>query len=107
MRAMNVPRRLLNNDELATVIGGLDGWEARDGKLCREYEFLDFVEAIGFMMRAAIWAEQLNHHPNWSNAYKTVTVELWSHDLGGITPSDVELATKMNELAHRSQSAAL
>ena len=76
------------------------GWELVEGpRLRREFHFADFVEAFGFMTRCAIEAERMDHHPNWSNVYSTVTVELWSHDVGGITARDRTLAATMNRLA--------
>jgi len=76
------------------------GWELIDGpRLRREFHFADFVEAFGFMTRCAIEAERMDHHPNWSNVYSTVTVELWSHDVGAITGRDRSLAATMNRLA--------
>lgn len=96
---MKLESRRLNDDEIAVAVAELDGWQLVDGKLFREFTFGDFVEAIGFMVRVAIWAQTLNHHPEWSNVYKTVRVELQTHDVDGISPYDVELATKMNELA--------
>lgn len=98
---MELDNRRLNDDEIRTAVAGLEGWQLANGKLHREYVFSDFVEAIGFMMRTAIWAELLNHHPEWSNVYKTVRVELQTHDVGGISRYDLELAAKMNELADR------
>ncbi|EYD73347.1 4a-hydroxytetrahydrobiopterin dehydratase [Limimaricola hongkongensis] len=77
------------------------GWqavEARDA-VTKTYRFANFVEAFGFMTRAAIWAEKLNHHPEWSNVYKTVTVTLTTHDTGGLTALDAKLAAKMDKLA--------
>jgi 4a-hydroxytetrahydrobiopterin dehydratase len=91
----------LDTDEVAAALATLDGWEMDDGRLYREYRFDDFVEAIGFMVRAAISAELLDHHPDWSNLYKTVRVWLETHDVDGISRLDVELAAKMNELAAR------
>jgi 4a-hydroxytetrahydrobiopterin dehydratase len=67
--------------------------------LRREFVFANFVEAFGFMTRAAIHAERLNHHPDWSNLYKTVRVALETHDVGGISQLDFDLATTMNDLA--------
>lgn len=96
---MELELRRLNDDEVAVALARLDGWQLLDGKLSREYVFVDFVEAIGFMMRVAIWAEKLNHHPEWSNVYKVVRVDLQTHDVDGISPYDFELAAKMNELA--------
>ncbi len=91
----------LDDDEVAAALATLDGWRLHDGRLSRGFVFANFVEAIGFMMRVAICAEALDHHPNWSNVYKTVQVELWTHDVDGITSLDVQLARKMNELAGR------
>ena len=98
---MELESRRLTDDEITAAVASLDGWELVDGKLCREFVFADFLEAIGFMMRAAICAQVLNHHPDWSNVYKTVRVELETHDVGGLSPLDVELATQMNALADR------
>lgn len=98
---MELESRRLTDDEITAAVASLDGWELVDGKLRREFVFADFLEAIGFMMRAAICAQVLNHHPDWSNVYKTVRVELETHDVGGLSPLDVELATQMNALADR------
>jgi 4a-hydroxytetrahydrobiopterin dehydratase len=75
------------------------GWEIVDGKLHREFRFGDFVEAFGFMSRVALVAEKSDHHPEWSNVWNRVTVDLVTHDAGGITDRDVALANTMNELA--------
>ena len=91
--------RRLETDEIESALGELDGWTLLDGKLCRKYVFADFVEAMGFMMQAAIWAQVLDHHPDWSNLYRTVQVELETHDVGGISSLDFQLARKMNEIA--------
>jgi 4a-hydroxytetrahydrobiopterin dehydratase len=77
------------------------GW-ALDGDrdaMTKTYEFRNFVEAFGFMTRAAIHAEKLNHHPEWSNVYKTVTVTLTTHDAGGLSALDLTLANRMDGLA--------
>ncbi len=89
----------LTPEEIRSTLSQLDGWRLDDGKLCREFVFADFVEAIGFMVRSAFWAEWMNHHPEWRNVYRTVRVELQTHDVGGISQLDVDLAVKMNELA--------
>jgi 4a-hydroxytetrahydrobiopterin dehydratase len=60
--------------------------------------FRNFIDAFGFMTRAAFWAEKWNHHPEWSNSFKTVVVKLTTHDAGGLTEKDIKLATKMEEL---------
>jgi 4a-hydroxytetrahydrobiopterin dehydratase len=98
---MELENRRLSDEEIEAALDGLDGWELRDGKLFREFVFADFVEAVGFMMRAAVRAQVLDHHPDWSNVYKTVRVELETHDVGGLSPLDFELAEQMNELADR------
>ncbi len=92
------PERL-TGDEIATALEGLDGWELVDAKLHRELRFADFSSAFGFMAAAAPVAEKLNHHPEWSNVYSTVVVDLTTHDAGGITELDVRLARRMSELA--------
>jgi 4a-hydroxytetrahydrobiopterin dehydratase len=77
-----------------------NGWThapARDA-ITKVFTFRNFVDAFGFMTRAALWAEKWNHHPEWSNVYKTVTVTLTTHDANGLTDLDVKLATKMDSL---------
>ena len=74
-------------------------WSVVDAKLHREFEFANFVAAFGFMTRAALVAEKMDHHPEWFNVYNRVVVDLSTHDAGGITQFDVDLATAMNELA--------
>ena len=96
--------RRLEIDEIETAVSGLDGWEFRDGTLQRVFVLDDFVEAIGFMMRAAIVAESLDHHPDWSNAYNAVSVSLETHDVDGISRLDIELALEMNRLAQPRQA---
>ena len=91
--------RRLNDDEVAVAVHELAGWQLVDGKLQREFVFANFVEAIGFIDSTALWAETWNHHPEWSNVYNRVRVELWTHDVGGISGLDFQLAHKMNELA--------
>ncbi|WP_135506020.1 4a-hydroxytetrahydrobiopterin dehydratase [Roseovarius aestuariivivens] len=77
------------------------GWAMVDGRdaITKTYEFKNFVEAFGFMTRAAIWAEKWDHHPEWSNVYKTVEVTLTTHDAGGLSSLDAKLARKMDVLA--------
>jgi 4a-hydroxytetrahydrobiopterin dehydratase len=94
---MAIPR--LDADEVARRLTALAGWTLRDGKLHREYRFTDFVEAFGFMASAALVAERLNHHPEWFNVWSTVRVDLTTHDAGGITANDFELAAAMERLA--------
>jgi 4a-hydroxytetrahydrobiopterin dehydratase len=89
----------LTDDELTAAVAGLPGWEVVDGKLHREFRFGDFACAFGFMASAATFAEKLDHHPEWSNVYNRVTVDLVTHDAGGITDLDVRTASRMSELA--------
>jgi len=77
-----------------------NGWEMVDGRdaIIKTYKFDDFVEAFGWMARAAIWAEKWDHHPEWSNVYNKVTVTLTTHDVGGLSTLDAKLARKMDGL---------
>ena len=75
------------------------GWNLEQDKLHRVFKFKNFVEAFGFMSQIAILAEKMDHHPEWSNVYSRVEVFLTTHDAGGITELDFELAAKMDRLA--------
>jgi 4a-hydroxytetrahydrobiopterin dehydratase len=77
------------------------GWTLVDGReaVQKTYRFKSFIAAFGFMTRAALWAEKLNHHPEWSNVYGTVDVVLTTHSCDGLSELDVKLATKMDALA--------
>ncbi len=90
---------VLSADELNTALAQLTGWSVKDGKLHRQFQFGSFVEAFGFMSSLALVAEAMNHHPEWFNVYNRVTIDLTTHDSGGITAKDVELAKRANELA--------
>ena len=92
-------QKLLVGAELEAAVGALDGWTVVDGKLHKEYVFGDFVEAFAFMTAAALCAERKNHHPEWFNVYRTVRVDLATHDAGGITKWDVELAREFDTAA--------
>jgi 4a-hydroxytetrahydrobiopterin dehydratase len=83
------------------ALSRLSGWsEAKDrDAITRKFVFADFNQAFGFMTRAALIAEKLDHHPEWFNVYKTVEVTLATHDAGGVTELDVKLAEAMNKLA--------
>jgi 4a-hydroxytetrahydrobiopterin dehydratase len=86
-------------DEVQKRVGNLAGWSMADGALYRRFEFKDFVQAFSFMTAAALIAEAKNHHPDWRNVYRTVEVRLSTHDAGGITELDFDLAQRMNVLA--------
>jgi len=89
----------LTDADITTQLAALPGWTRSGDKLARTFEFVDFVAAFGFMAKCALVAERMNHHPEWFNVYKTVKVELATHDAGGITALDFELAKSMSSLA--------
>ena len=89
----------LSANELAIALNTLNGWTIVQGKLHRQFQFKSFVEAFGFMASLALVAESMGHHPEWLNVYNRVTIDLTTHDAGGITIKDVDLAKKANELA--------
>lgn len=93
-------RKKLTPDEIASALDELSGWEVKDGKLHKAFKFDTFAQAIGWMVSVAIYADKTDHHPDWSNAYNRVVVDLSTHDLGdAISELDVKLARKMDELA--------
>jgi 4a-hydroxytetrahydrobiopterin dehydratase len=94
-------RDRLSEQDISAAIAPLEGWTVSGGKLRREYKFPDFIHAFGFMATAAIAIEKMNHHPEWSNVYNRVTVELVTHDAGGITQNDVDLARTLEAIAKR------
>lgn len=87
--------------EIEAALEGLPGWKVLDGKLHREYRFADFVHAFAFIAAAATLAEAMGHHPEWSNVYNRVTVDLTTHDAGGITAKDLELAVRLEQIARK------
>lgn len=92
----------LSDETRKTVLQPLfdTGWEMEDGRdaIRKTFTFADFTDAFGWMTRAAIWAEKWNHHPEWSNVYKTVKVTLTTHDIDGLSTLDAKLARKMDGL---------
>ena len=91
----------LTEAELAAAVAGLPAWTVHEGKLHRKYQFPGFAYALGFMATAAPLIERMNHHPEWSNVYNRVTVDLVTHDAGGITQRDVDLARLLEDIAKR------
>jgi 4a-hydroxytetrahydrobiopterin dehydratase len=91
-------RRILSESECTAALTSLPGWSIQNRRLRREFTFADFSLAFSFMVRVAMVAEQMSHHPDWSNVYNRVTIELTTHDLGGISTFDVEFARKTNAL---------
>ena len=86
-------------DQIAALPQHLPNWTLAGGKLRRELRFADFVEAFGFMTRVALVAEAMGHHPDWSNVWNRVTIELTTHDAGGLTDLDLQLARRIDALA--------
>ncbi|MGI9310132.1 MAG: 4a-hydroxytetrahydrobiopterin dehydratase [bacterium] len=85
---------------LARLNAAAAPWEVRGGELRKTFVFRDFIEAFGFMTQAALAAERMNHHPEWRNVYKTVEVALTTHESGGLTQLDFDLAERMETIAH-------
>jgi len=88
----------LSDDQIKEKLKELEGWQLVNGKLHKEFQFKDFNQAFGFMTRAAIHAEKMDHHPEWFNVYNKLKVDLMTHDAGGITENDVKLAKILNSL---------
>jgi len=90
----------LNAEAIAAAKGKLSGWTVNEGagELVRSFKFKDFSEAFGFMTRVAMLADKADHHPDWSNAYNKVEITLSTHDAGGLTEKDVDLAEKISAL---------
>ena len=93
----DVDNELLDSDSLASN-DRLQGWVVGE-RLSKSFVFPDFPSALAFMVRVGFVAERLCHHPNWSNVYNRVEVEIWSHDLGGVSRLCVELAAAMDDAA--------
>ena len=89
----------LTEAEIAEHMKALPGWELGVDRILRKFRFKNFVEAFAWMTSVALVAEKMNHHPEWRNVWATVEVELTTHDAGGLTESDMKLASKMNELS--------
>jgi 4a-hydroxytetrahydrobiopterin dehydratase len=93
-------REKLSRQAIEERLAGVDGWtlSADGGSIRRTFTFRNFPEAFAFMTRVALAAEKMDHHPDWSNVYKTVEVTLNTHDAGGLTALDFELAGRMNRI---------
>jgi 4a-hydroxytetrahydrobiopterin dehydratase len=87
--------------EIESALAGLPGWALVNNKLHCEYRFADFVTAFSFMTAAALTAESMQHHPEWFNAYDRVTIDLTTHDAGGVTLKDLEMARKLQQIAKK------
>jgi 4a-hydroxytetrahydrobiopterin dehydratase len=93
----------LQNEAIQSGLANLPGWSVVNEKLHKEYKFADFVHAFGFMATAAVAIEKRDHHPEWANVYNRVTVDLTTHDSGGITQADLELAALLEGIARKLQ----
>lgn len=89
----------LTDEQIKKELTSLAGWSIVNGKLHKDFVFDDFIEAFGFMSKAAIHIEKMNHHPEWFNVYNKIKVDLVTHDAGGITQNDINLARTLNSLA--------
>jgi 4a-hydroxytetrahydrobiopterin dehydratase len=85
----------LSDVEVAQALTALDGWSREGEKIVREFQFADFVEALGFITQVGVLAERADHHPTITNTYNRVGIALWSHDSDGITERDIALATEI------------
>ncbi len=94
--------RKLSAADRQAALESLDGWRTVDGHdaITRRFKFKNFNQAFGFMSRVAMQAEKMDHHPEWFNVYGTLDVTLATHDAGGVTALDVEMATFMNKIAN-------
>ena len=88
----------LSQAEIEQELKNLPGWKIVNEKLHKEFQFESFNQAFGFMTRSAMEIEKMNHHPEWFNVYNRITIELTTHDAGGITKNDVNLAKILNSL---------
>ena len=88
----------LSDDQIKKELADLPGWSIVNGKLHKDFVFKDFIEAFGFMSTAALHIEKMNHHPEWFNVYNKIKVDLTTHDAGGITQNDINLARILNSL---------
>ena len=88
----------LSESDINEELKKLTGWNVKDDKLHKEFKFDNFNQAFGFMTRAAMEIEKMNHHPEWFNVYNRITVDLTTHESGGITNNDVNLAKILNSL---------
>jgi len=88
----------LSQEQIKNELKNMPGWAVVAGKLHKEFHFKDFNQAFGFMTRAAMHIEKINHHPEWFNVYNKLIVDLTTHDAGGITENDIKLAKILNSL---------
>ena len=88
----------LSDEQIRKELTNIPGWNVMNGKLHKDFVFKDFIDAFGFMSKAAIHIEKMNHHPEWLNVYNKIKVDLVTHDADGITQNDINLAKILNSL---------
>ena len=88
----------LSEQEIAAELRKLAGWSVVNGNLHRVFEFKDFAQAFAFMTQVALAAEKMDHHPDWSNVWNKVTIDLSTHSAGGLTKNDFDLAAKIQQI---------
>ncbi|MCB0279887.1 MAG: 4a-hydroxytetrahydrobiopterin dehydratase [Calditrichaeota bacterium] len=93
-------QHVLSTDEIKSSLIFLINWKVKDNQLSKHFEFKNFNQAFGFMTRVALVAEAMNHHPDWSNVYNKVDIRLSTHDAGGITQLDFDLAAKIDKISN-------
>jgi len=98
-----VDKQLLTEEQIAAALARINAdhtarWTRRERKLHKTFEFRDFSQAFGFMTRVALIAEAMDHHPEWSNVYRKVSIDLTTHEAGGVTGLDCELAARIDAL---------
>ena len=89
---------LIDKNQLNHFIGENPSWILNNKAIKKDFKFNNFIEAFGFMSKVALLSEKMDHHPNWQNTYNKVTIELITHDMGGITTNDIELAEAIDKL---------
>lgn len=89
----------LSEQEIKSGLANINGWQFTKGSIEKSFSFSTFIEAFGFMAKAALVAEKMNHHPDWRNVYNRVEIRLNTHDVGGITEQDFELAAQIDKLS--------
>tara|TARA_B100000214_G_C23388314_1_gene365993 strand:+ start:184 stop:471 length:288 start_codon:yes stop_codon:yes gene_type:complete len=89
---------LIEHKQLKNFLNKNPSWIIYNKKIKKEFEFSNFIEAFGFITKVALLSEKIDHHPNWQNTYNKVTIELTTHDIGGITTNDIKLAEAIDKL---------
>lgn len=93
-----MPLAKLNDSEVNAAMARVPAWQLRDGQLYRSCRFANFIDAFGFMTQVALLAEKNNHHPDWRNVYNQVEIWLQTHDVGGLSERDFQLAERIDHL---------